>query len=146
MYKFLSPRLYKKYDLWLWDWDDTIIDTKTYYINSMEPEDIVKRSIKELDNEIPNWRFFKVFVQYLVASGKKVGIVSFGTYKIIKAYMDLLFGMNQKIFTNKNLIALCRDINGVPTEYYPNKNSFISKVMDFYKIYDYENVIFLTIE
>ena len=106
MYKILSPRLYKKYDLWLWDWDDTIIDTKTYYINSMEPEDIVKRSIKELDNEIPNWRFFKVFVQYLVASGKKVGIVSFGTYKIIKAYMDLLFGMNQKIFTNKNLIAL----------------------------------------
>ena len=95
----VSKYLLDKFDLWLWDWDDTLIDTTTYYVKSMEPEDIINRSHRELDIEVPNWRYFKKIINELVLSGKRVGIVSFGTYKIIRAYMDLIFGFNQKLFT-----------------------------------------------
>ena len=47
----VSTYLIKKYDLWLWDWDDTLIDTTTYYVQSMEPRDIAKRTIKEFGEE-----------------------------------------------------------------------------------------------
>lgn len=141
MKKIISTELLKKYDLWLWDWDDTIIDTTTYYIKSMEPTDISRRTNKELDKEVPNWRYFKLLIPYLVKNGVRVGIVSFGTYKIIRAYMNLIFGINQRYFTESNLIALCRDAKGAPIEFYPNKNNFIEKIMNLYKLYEYDRVI-----
>lgn len=141
MKKIISDELLKKYNLWLWDWDDTLIDTTTYYIKSMEPKDIMNRSNEDLDREVPNWRYFKLLIPYLVKNGVRVGIVSFGTYKIIRAYMDLIFGINQRYFTQTNLIALCRDSNGAPTEFYPNKNVFIDRIMNFYKLENYSKVI-----
>ena len=137
----VSKYLLDKFDLWLWDWDDTLIDTTTYYVKSMEPEDIINRSQRELDIEVPNWRYFKKLINELVLSGKRVGIVSFGTYKIIRAYMDLIFGFNQKLFTSNNIIALCRDHKGQPIEYYPNKNDFIDRVMNLYNLNDYQKVV-----
>ena len=107
----------------------------------MEPEDIINRTQKELDIEVPNWRYFKKLINELVLSGKRVGIVSFGTYKIIRAYMDLIFGFNQKLFTSNNIIALCRDHKGQPIEYYPNKNDFIERVMNLYNLNDYQKVV-----
>ena len=46
----ISFYLYKNYDLWIWDFDDTLIDTTTYYIKSMEREDILNRKLSELDH------------------------------------------------------------------------------------------------
>jgi hypothetical protein len=139
--KFISNYLVEKFKLWIWDFDDTLIDTTTYYKKSMEPEDIIKRTNEELDIEVPNWRYFVRIVNYLVSRGVRVGIASFGTYKIIKAYMDRLFSINQRIFTDVNLKALCRDANGKPVKFYPNKNDFIEKIMKCYRIYEPIKVI-----
>jgi hypothetical protein len=137
----ISNYLIDKFKLWVWDFDDTLIDTTTYYKKSMEPEDILNRTNEELDIDIPNWRYFKSCVNYLVSRGIRVSIASFGTYKIIKAYMDRLFGINQRIFTDVNLKALCRGADGKPVKFYPNKNDFIEKIMIFYKIYEPIKVI-----
>ena len=134
--KFVSEYLLQKFKLWVWDFDDTLIDTATYYRKSMEPEDILRRTDQELDEEFPNWRYFRSLVNYLITRGIRVAIASFGTYKIIRAYMDRVFGLNQKIFTDVNLKALCRDITGKPTEFYPNKNTFIERIMEHYRIYE----------
>lgn len=138
----ILDKLLNDYDLWLWDFDDTLINTITYYIKSMDTDDILKRSNKELAIEIPNWHFFVKFIYYLVKNGKHVGIVSFGTYRIIKAYMDRIFGINQKLFTKNNIIALCRDKNDRPIEDIPrNKNVFIHRLMNLYRIKNYKKVI-----
>lgn len=132
----VSNYILDKFKLWVWDFDDTIIDTATYYRKSMEPVDILKRTEKELNIEVPNWRYFKKIVIFLVSRGIRVGIASFGTQKIIRAYMDRIFGINQKMFTEVNLHALCRDRKGKPTEFYPNKNAFIERLMEHYRIYE----------
>ena len=101
----ISLYLLKHCKLWVWDFDDTLIDTKYYYKTSMDPDKIRNRTDIELTNEIPQWRYFKRLVEYLVKNGKYVAIASFGTYEIIKAYMDRIFGFNQHYFMTKNLIA-----------------------------------------
>jgi hypothetical protein len=138
----LSTYLYDNYDLWVWDFDDTLIDTTTYYITSMKPEDIKKRDMVELDQEIPHWRYFVSLVQFLVGSGKRVGIASFGTYEIIQAYMDRIFGFGQKYFTRKNIMAACK-AHRISREYKMpiNKNSYIYDLMQLYKIQDYQKVV-----
>jgi hypothetical protein len=138
----LSTYLYDNYDLWVWDFDDTLIDTTTYYITSMKPEDIKKRDLVELDQEIPNWKYFVSLVQFLVGSGKRVGIASFGTYEIIQAYMDRIFGFGQKYFTRNNIMAACK-AHRISREYKMpiNKNSYIYDLMQLYKIQDYQKVV-----
>ena len=136
----ISFYLYKNYDLWIWDFDDTLIDTTTYYIKSMEREDILNRKLSELDREIPCWQYYKNLVMFLTSTGKRVGIASFGTYEIIKAYMDKIFGVDQKFFTRANIKALNpsgMDINKIP----PNKNAYIYELMEFYRIQDFERVV-----
>jgi hypothetical protein len=132
----ISNYLLDKFKLWVWDFDDTLIDTATYYKKSMEPPDIINRTDKELTIDVPNWKYFKNIVIFLISRGKRVGIASFGTFKIIKAYMDRIFGLNQKIFTAANLKALCRGSDGRPLKFYPNKNDFIDSMMQNYRIYE----------
>lgn len=140
--EFISQYLLDKFKLWVWDFDDTLIDTTTYYKKSMEPEDIIQRTNEELTIDFPNWKYFRNLVQFIVSRGIRVGIASFGTYNIIKAYMDRIFGLNQKIFTKCNLKALCRDpTTGKPTRFYPNKNDFIDNMMDHFRIYEPLKVI-----
>ena len=50
-------------DLWIWDFDDTLIDTDTYYSKSMSVGDILSRSNRDLEQEFPNMAFFKLFVK-----------------------------------------------------------------------------------
>ena len=138
----ISFYLLKKCKLWVWDFDDTLIDTKYYYTSNMNPDKILNRTNKELDNEVPQWKYFKRLITYLVQNGKHVAIASFGTYEIIKAYMDRILGFNQTFFTNKNLIAptytdrKCRGFQ-IP----PNKNEYIYKIMKMYKIEDFPRVV-----
>ena len=97
--KFISNYLVEKFKLWIWDFDDTLIDTTTYYKLSMETKDIMQRTNNQLTIDFPNWEFFRDLVIFLISRGVRVGIASFGTYRIIRAYMDRIFGLNQKIFT-----------------------------------------------
>ena len=139
--KIISDYMLKKYKLWLWDFDDTLIDTASYYRNSMNPDDIRRRTDAELDIEFPSWRHFSDLIIYLGINGIKVGIVSFGTYEIIRAYMDRVVGFNQRIFNKNNTLALCRDEKGYILEYKPDKNDFIRQLMDFYKIVEISDVV-----
>ena len=138
----VSEYLLKHCNLWVWDFDDTLIDTTTYYIKSMEPDDIKIRSTAELNKEMPHWKYFRNLVEYLVTSGKRVGIASFGTYEIIQAYMDRIFGYNQKYFTRHNIMASYKDERHKREFKLPvNKNAYIYDLMQFYKIQDYSKVV-----
>lgn len=138
----ISRYLLKHCNLWVWDFDDTLIDTTTYYIKSMEADDIRKRTVKELDKEIPNWRYFKQVVSYLFANGYRVAIASFGVYEIIRAYMDLIFGFNQQYFTKSNIMASCKS-ERMSREYVMprNKNVYVKDLMNFYNIQSYNSVV-----
>ena len=134
-------------DLWVWDFDDTLIDTKAYYTrnsNHMKRQVILNRSDEELDSEIPNRRFFVYLVKKLVNNkNKKVVIASWGTYYIIQAYMDRIFGENQKYFTKQNILTINRDkYNRVIPPYPKDKNYMLKPLMEKYNIQDPSKVVF----
>ena len=132
--KFINDNI----DLIVWDFDNTLIDTRAYYLHSMEPDFIRdKLTEKQLTWDFPHWRFFRETVINLVKEGKRVAIASFGMYKIIRAYMDRIFGFNQKYFTVVNLYARCK-IDEPPQQ---NKNGYILNIMEHYRITKPERVL-----
>jgi hypothetical protein len=138
----ISFYLLKQCKLWIWDFDDTLINSITYLKKNMSPESILKRCDAELDEEIPQWRYFQKLVEFLVSYGRYVGIASFGTYEIIQAYMKRIMGFNQKFFTKRNIIAPCikeRDTHrfSIP----PNKNEYIYTLMRVYRVQDFKRVV-----
>ena len=138
----VSFYLLKNCKLWVWDFDDTIIDSTTYIKCKMEPNAIRNRTDFELDDEVPQWKYFKRLIEFLVMHGKYIGIASFGTYEIIKAYMDRILGFNQKFFNKKNIIAPCRVDRDLRTfTVPPNKNEYIYKLMQAYRVQDFKRVV-----
>lgn len=135
--------LLQQFDLFVWDFDDTLIDTRAYYTRSMKPDDIRRRTDAELVQDIPGVDYFRALCNYLVCKGKRLGIASFGTYEIIQAYMDRIFGFNQKVFKRNNIKTIMRDCWGNPVEMYKNKNKFIAELMSFYNLRDNSRVILL---
>lgn len=133
--------LLNTYDLFVWDFDDTLIDTRTYRTSNMNPDSILTRTDSALLAEIPGVTFFRDLCIYLVCRGKRVGIASFGTYEIIQAYMDRIFGMGQKVFTRNNIKCIMRDCKGRIVQYMRNKNNFIAEIMDLYRLNDYTRVV-----
>jgi hypothetical protein len=125
-------------DLIVWDFDNTLIDTRAYSIHSMSPKFIREElTMEQLDWDIPYWRFFKQTVIDLVNTGKRVGIASFGMYNIIRAYMDRIFGVNQKYFTVVNTFARCK----IDEPLQQNKNGYILNIMEHYRITSPERVL-----
>ena len=51
----LSNILFKQTKLWVWDFDDTLIDTSVYYSSNMKPEAILESTDFQLDKEVPQW-------------------------------------------------------------------------------------------
>jgi hypothetical protein len=138
----ISFYLLKQCKLWVWDFDDTLIDTSTYLKKNMSPDAILKRCDTELDIEVPQWRYFRKLVEFLVSHGRYVAIASFGTYEIIQAYMKRIMGFNQQFFTKKNIIAPCfqyRDVNRFSLP--PNKNEYIYTLMRVYRVQDFKRVV-----
>ena len=138
----VSFYLVKQCKLWVWDFDDTIINTDAYLKRDMKPSTIRNLKNSELDIDCPQWRYFKRLIEFLVMHGKYVAIASFGTYEIIRAYMDRIFGFNQKFFNKRNTVAPClaeRDTRrfSVP----PNKNEYIYQLMKIYRIQDFGRVV-----
>ena len=139
----IPPYLWQNIDLWVWDWDDTIIDTSAYVRHSMSRDSIMNLTNQELGVDVPYWQFFRDLVIYLVQNGRRVGIASFGTYTIIRAYMDRIFGRDQKYFIRANIHATCQDLDCV-RDYRQmplNKNPYIQRLMNHYKITDHARVI-----
>lgn len=138
----LSRILFKQCKLWVWDFDDTLIDTSTYYSSNMSPEAILQRTDSQLDNEVPQWRYFRRLVEYLVGNGRYVGIASFGTYEIILAYMKRIMGFNQKFFTKANIIAPeFKDRELRRFNQPPNKNEYVYQLMRVYRVQDFKRVV-----
>jgi FMN phosphatase YigB (HAD superfamily) len=139
----IPPYLWENIDLWVWDWDDTLIDTSAYIQHSMSRPSIMNLSDRELGEDVPYWQFFRDLVVYLVQNGRRVGIASFGTYTIIRAYMDRIFGRDQKYFIRANIHAACEDLDCV-RDYRQmplNKNPYIQRLMNHYRITDHQRVI-----
>ena len=138
----VSSYLFKQCKLWVWDFDDTIIDTATYLKKDMTPDAILKRSDTELDIEIPQWRYFQKLTEFLVMNGRYVGIASFGTLEIIQAYMHRIMGYNQHFFTKKNIIAPCMKARDAYRFTLPaNKNEYIYTLMRIYRVQDFKRVV-----
>ena len=77
----VSFYLLKNCDLWVWDFDDTLIDTTTYYVQDMSTKAILDRSDTELNQEWLCWKYFRDLVIFLVSNGKRVGILVLGLMK-----------------------------------------------------------------
>lgn len=139
---FVPAGLYSRVDLWVWDWDDTLIDTAAYSRHPMDREWILKMSDAELTRDWPHWRYFRDLCLELVSAGKRVGIASFGTYSVIQAYMTRVFGNGQQVFTGANIMAAARDIGErrVMSEMPLNKNPYIQRLMNLYRLTDHDRV------
>ena len=138
----VSFYLIKTCKLWVWDFDDTLIDTETYLRRDMLPSTIRKLSDCDLDVDVPQWRYFSRLIDFLVTHGKYVAIASFGTYEIIRAYMDRILGFNQKYFGKQNIIAPCmEDRDSRRFSVPPNKNEYIYQLMKIYRVQDFGRVV-----
>ena len=93
----------KKYDLFIWDFDLTILKIHSYAME-VKSTDVESMSWKKLMHHFADPIFFRDLVNYLVSNKKKVAIISFGTYNVIKSYLDRLFDDN-KIFGLDNIIT-----------------------------------------
>jgi len=138
----LSNYLIKNCNLWIWDFDDTIITTEAYLKHNMDDTTISNLTDDELLEDVPHYKYFKEIVKYLYIKGRKIGIASFGVYTIIQAYMNRIFGMNQKYFDSNNIKAFRKDRNDtdIRKRIPLNKNSMIYDIMQFYKISTFNNV------
>jgi hypothetical protein len=138
----LSNYLIKNCNLWIWDFDDTIITTEAYLKHNMDDTTISNLTDDELQEDVPHYKYFKEIVKYLYIKGRKIGIASFGVYTIIQAYMNRIFGMNQKYFDTNNIKAFRKDRNDadIRKRLPLNKNSMIYDIMQFYKISTFNNV------
>ncbi len=92
-----------RYDLYIWDFDLTILKIHSF-ANEIKEDDVKSLSWKKLMSHFADPIFFRDLVNYLIGHKKKVAIISFGYYNVIKAYLDRLFD-NDKIFDKHNIIT-----------------------------------------
>ena len=138
----LSQYLVDNCMLWVWDWDNTIIDIDAYIRHNMEDHTIANLTDEQLLLDIPYLDYFRKVVQFLYLKGRKIGFASFGVYSIIQAYMNRIFGMNQRYFDASNINAFRRNLedSSLHKKLPPNKNEMIYDIMQFYKISTFQNV------
>ena len=131
----------KKYDLFIWDFDLTILKIHSYALE-VKSGDVEGMNWKRLMDHFADPIFFRDLVNYLVSHKKKVAIISFGTYNVIKSYLDRLFDDN-KIFGLDNIITPLEGNQRYNKLFKPSsdKNQYIIDVARKYSI-DYSKVIF----
>ena len=141
----IPENLLKTFGLWIWNFEDVLIDTNAFYRMKMDPDEIRGLTDKQLELQVPHWKYYKSLVRELVKNGIYVGIVSFGVDYIIDAYMSRIFGYDQKYFIiGTNLKTIPRNkITGEPDVRDPitNKIPMIKELMDQYRIRNYDRVI-----
>ena len=128
-----------KYDLYIWDFDLTILKIHSY-ANEIKEEDVKSLSWKKLMCHFADPIFFRDLVNHLIGNKKKVAIISFGYYNVIKAYLDRLFD-NDKIFGKHNIITPIDECQR-HTSINSDKNQYIINVAREHNI-SYSRIIFL---
>ena len=131
----------KKYDLFIWDFDLTILKIHSYAME-VKSSDVEGMNWKRLMCQFADPIFFRDLVNYLVSNKKKVAIISFGTYNVIKSYLDRLFDDN-KIFGLDNIITPLEGNQRYNKLFKPtaDKNQHIIDVARYYSV-EYLKVIF----
>uniref|UniRef100_A0A6C0E8G2 Uncharacterized protein n=1 Tax=viral metagenome TaxID=1070528 RepID=A0A6C0E8G2_9ZZZZ len=81
-----------KYKVFVWDFDYTLLKIHAYSegITQSQVEGLSWNKLSK--DHFSDPIFFRDFVSYLLKHKKTVAIISFGTYNVIKAYLDRLFG------------------------------------------------------
>jgi len=93
----------ERYDLFIWDFDLTILKIHSYAMD-IKASDVKSLSWNKFKCHFSDPLFFRDLINYIIGKNKEVAIISFGTYNVIKAYMDRLFD-NNKIFDLHNIIT-----------------------------------------
>ena len=127
----------KKYDLYIWDFDLTVVKIHTY-ATEVKEEDVTSLSWKKFMHHFADPIFFRDLVIYLIENKKKVAIASFGNYNVIKTYMDRLFADNH-IFDKNNIIT--PDKNTRHLRNGTDKNQYIINLSREYNV-EYNKIIF----
>lgn len=141
----IQNNLLSQFSLWIWNFEDVLIDTNSFYRMKMKPDEIRALTDEQLDLQVPHWKYYKSLVKELIKNGKYVAICSFGVDFIIDAYMSRIFGYNQKYFKiGVNIKTIPRhNITGEPNlnNIITNKIPFIKELMDNYRINNFNKVI-----
>ncbi len=95
--------LLNQYDLYIWDFDMTILRIHSY-ANNMHSSEINTMNWKKFIAHFWDPIFFRDLVNYIISKKKKVAICSFATYNVIKTFMDRLFD-NNNIFGLHNILT-----------------------------------------
>jgi hypothetical protein len=93
----------EQYDMYIWDFDYTILKIHSYASN-IELKDVESASWKKIIGDFADPIFFRDLVYYIISKKKEVAVVSFGTYNVIKAYLDRLFD-DTRIFDSHNILT-----------------------------------------
>jgi hypothetical protein len=131
-------RFISNYDLYIWDFDLTILKIHSY-ASEIKETDVKSLSWNKLMCNFADPIFFRDFVYYLIEHKKKVAIISFGYYNVIKAYLDRLFD-NDKIFGKHNIITPIDECQR-HTSINSDKNQYIINISREHNI-DYPKVLF----
>jgi hypothetical protein len=131
-----------KYKVFIWDFDYTLLKIHAY------SEGITQAQVESL-----NWNklskshfsdpiFFRDFVSYLLKHQKNIAIISFGTYNVIKAYLDRLFG-GEPIFGLHNIYTPLEGNRRYDATLRPssNKNQYIIDLVRSLENVKYSDVI-----
>jgi hypothetical protein len=98
--------LIKKFDLFAFDFDLTVLKIHAY-ANEITASQVESMGWRKLSDHFADPIFFRDLINYLISKKKKVAIVSFGTYNVIKAYLDRLFD-DSNVFGRHNIMTpLC---------------------------------------
>jgi hypothetical protein len=130
-----------KYELFIWDFDLTILKIHSYATDIKE-EEVRSLSWKKLMCHFADPIFFRDLIYFLIENKKKVAIVSFAKYNVIKAYLDRLFD-DTNIFGMHNIITPvqnCKKYNR-NLRIDSDKNQYIIDLSREHNI-DYKNILF----
>jgi hypothetical protein len=125
-----------QYDLYIFDFDLTILKIHSYAQN-ITPSQVESMGWRKLMDQFADPIFFRDLINYIISQKKKVAIVSFGKYTVIKAYLDRLFD-NTSIFGLDNIITPPNERNIRPND---DKNEYLVSLIRDLNI-DYKRVIF----
>lgn len=97
--------------LYVFDFDQTILAIHSFGSRIRE-HDVATR---DLDADVADAEFFKMFIDSVLKEGVPVAIASFGEYQVIQNYMDRI---TPGVFTRPNICTPscvgCRDGSSVP--------------------------------
>lgn len=132
-----------KYQIFVWDFDYTLLKIHAYN-QGLKASDVEGVSWRKLQNlHFSDAIFFRDLVAYLIKNGKKVAVISFGTFNVIKTYLDRLFG-GEPIFGLHNIYTPLEGNRRYDGTLRPssNKNQYLIDLVRSHPGTNYKDVLF----